>query len=638
MNDFKSLGLSDQTLATLEKKGFKIPTEIQALAIPLLLENKVDIIAQAQTGTGKTAVFALPLIQTLDTRLSGVKAIILAPTRELVIQVCEEIDSLRGNSNIRTAAIYGGQSIDIQLKKLRRGVDIVVGTPGRIMDHLNRRTLVLNQIQYFILDEADEMLNMGFIEDIEEILTDTPKEKRVLLFSATMPKQIKKLAENYMGEYTHIRSEVKLTTDLTEQIYFEVSRRNKVDALTKILEIETDFYGIVFCRTKADVDELTTNLYEKGMKVDNLHGDITQTLREKILGKFRNKKINILVATDVAARGIDVEDLTHVINYSIPMNPEAYVHRIGRTGRAGKKGTAITFVTPAELRKMKFIQKFTQADIVKQQIPQRQEIVQIRKKRVEGDIEQMLTQKNTEGYRKWAKELLEESSGEDIVTALLKYSFGGDLEDRPPGERRGRDDRVRDWKRDDRGPSDRDNRRSDNRDKKWSEDRGRDRNRDDRGPSNRDRRRPNDRGPSDRDSRRSNDRGPSDRDNRQDRPPADKKPSEPGEESRNTRLVMAMGKDDNLNKTRLVEMVKGKAGTDPRKISNIEILENMSYFTVPARDAKSILKFFRRTMMGKIPLIKKAGEDQKQGPKGKSEGKKDGRKRFTKERGRFVRP
>ena len=306
-----------------------------------------------------------------------------------------------------------------------------MGTPGRILDHIRRKTLILDRIEYFILDEADEMLNMGFIEDIEEIMEQTPKQKRVLLFSATMPKRIKKLAENYMGEYTHVRSEPQLTTDLTEQIYFEVRQKEKLDALLKILELESDFYGIIFCKTKADVEDLTNKLIEKGMKADNLHGDISQPLREKILGKFRNRKINILVATDVAARGIDVGDLTHVINYAIPNDPESYVHRIGRTGRAGKKGTAITFVTPSEFRKMKFIKKFTQAEIVKQKVPERQEIVDLRKKKVESDIERMLSQKETEGYRAWARELMEGSGGEDGRPARADSPDPGDF---PRGE------------------------------------------------------------------------------------------------------------------------------------------------------------------------------------------------------------
>lgn len=573
MNDFESLGLSYKTLATLEKKGFTTPTEIQTLTIPLLMENKVDIIAQAQTGTGKTAAFGLPLIEKLDPHTRDVQAIILAPTRELVIQVCEEIDSLRGNSKIRTAPIYGGQYIDVQFKKLKAGVNIVVGTPGRILDHIRRRTLILDRIEYFILDEADEMLNMGFIDDIEEIMKGTPKQKRILLFSATMPNRIKKLAEKYMGKYTHIRSEQQLTTDLTEQIYYEVGRRDKLEALTRIMEIESDFYGIIFCKTKMDVDELTVKLIERGMKADNLHGDISQPLREKILGKFRNRKINILVATDVAARGIDVEELTHVINYSIPQNPEAYVHRIGRTGRAGKKGTAITFVSPSELRKMKFIQKFIQADIVKQKAPRKDEVVDIRKKRVESDIERMISQKETEGYREWAKELLEDSSSEDLITALLKYSFGNDLVKVDGRERKTGDRKVYDWKRDDRETSERVERTTD-----------------------------------------------------------------PYGKTRKTRLFIAMGKKEKMNKEKLVEMICSKAGTFPDMISEIEVKDDFSFATVPANEAKAILKSFRRTLKGNQPLVRKAKDETKKFPKKDPKVKKLGSKKFRKEKGRFNRP
>ena len=614
MKDFRSLGLSEKTLATLERKGFETPTEIQLLAIPLLMENKVDIIAQAQTGTGKTAVFALPLMEKLDPKSRDVQAIILAPTRELVIQVCEEIDSLRGDTRITTAAIYGGQYIDIQFRKLKAGVNIVVGTPGRLLDHLRRGTLVLDRIRYFILDEADEMLNMGFIEDIETILKQTPKEKRVLLFSATMPGRIKKLAENYMGEYTHVRSEPQLTTDLTEQIYFEVSRKSKLEALTRVLDIERDFYGIVFCKTKADVSELTTQLMEKGMKVDNLHGDISQPLREKILGKFRDRRINILVATDVAARGIDVGDLTHVINYSIPQNPEAYIHRIGRTGRAGKRGTAITFVTPAELRKMKFIQKFTQADITRQKAPEKHENVDLKKKRVESDIDRMLSKKETEGYRKWAKELLEESSSEDLITALLKYSFGKDLEDGAGNGGTGRGERgVTDWKRDDR-PS-RDWKRDDRPSRDWK--------RDDRPPWDR---RRDDRPPQD---RRREDRPYSERGERPDR--SEREPSEQHGMIKTTRLFIAMGKKDNMNKGRVVELITRKAGTKSEKITDVTVMDDFSFITVPSKEAKSILKFFRRTMKGQHPLVMKAKDDQI------TPHKKGGSRRFTKEKGRYIR-
>jgi len=548
----------------------RAPTEIQVLTIPLLLGKDVDIIAQAQTGTGKTAAFALPLIEKLDPRKRGVKAIILAPTRELVIQVSEEIESLKGNSDINTAAIYGGQFINIQLRKLEKGVDIVVGTPGRVLDHIRRKTLVLDRVEYFILDEADEMLNMGFLEDIEEIFGETPDEKRVLLFSATMPERIRKLAESYMEKYVHVRSEPQLTTDLTEQIYFEVRRKDKFEALMRVLEVERDFYGIVFCRTKVDVGELTSMLIDRGMRADNLHGDIPQPLREKILGKFRDRKINILVATDVAARGIDVIELTHVINYSIPRNPEDYVHRIGRTGRAGKKGTAITFVTPTELIKMKFIQKFTKAEIVKQRAPDRNEIADIRRKRVESEIDGLISRKETEGYRRWARNLMEVSSGEDIITALLKYSFGKDLEEIPGMEGKKAGEGIVEGRRRVEGKT----------------------------------------------------------------ALRKKEPSETGGNSRMVRLSIAMGRKEKMNRGKVLELIGGRAGTPPEMIEDIEIADDRSYITVPSREAKSILKQFRRSYRNDKPLIMKVRKDLEEGKNGNPPERRPHRKK----KGRFARP
>ena len=429
MEKFKALGLSEENIRALSKKGFEEPTEIQAMTIPLLLKNEMDIIAQAQTGTGKTAAFALPLIEKLKPSARKVQAIILAPTRELVIQVCEEINSLKGHSNLVVAPIYGGQSIDMQLKKLRKGISIVVGTPGRILDHIRRKSLLLDGISYFILDEADEMLNMGFIEDIEKILKHTPQEKRVLLFSATMPDRIKKLAENYMGKYTHLRTKTKLITSLTDQIYFEVADQDKFEALCRIIDIESDFYGLVFCRTKIDVDKLVAHLHDRGYPSEGLHGDISQAQRERTLGKFRKQQTSVLIATDVAARGIDIINLSHVINYSIPQDPEAYIHRIGRTGRAGKQGTAITFVTPAEFRKLGFIRRIANADIRKQKVPEVKEIIDAKKKKIAEDIERIVYSGEINGYRQWAEVLIDKNPTEDVVAAILKYSFGKTLDE-----------------------------------------------------------------------------------------------------------------------------------------------------------------------------------------------------------------
>ncbi|MBD3419256.1 MAG: DEAD/DEAH box helicase [Chitinivibrionales bacterium] len=428
MEKFKTLGLSAENLLSLHQKGFEEPTEIQAKTIPLLLENKIDIIAQAETGTGKTAAFALPLIELIHTPAKNVKAIILAPTRELVIQICEEINSLKANDRLNVVPIYGGQSMMLQLKQLKKGAAIVVGTPGRILDHIERTSLRLGGVDFFILDEADEMLNMGFIEDIEKILGATKKEKRVLLFSATMPDRIKKLAEKYMDAYKHIRTQSKITATLTDQIYFEVANRDKFEALCRIIDIEDEFYGLVFCRTRNDVDQLAGHLVDRGYAADGLHGDIVQAQREKILAKFRKQQTSILVATDVAARGIDVNDLTHVINYSIPHNPEAYIHRIGRTGRAGKKGTAITFVTSSEFKTLGFIKRIAKTDIRKKNVPRVKEIIKARRNKIVNDISASIGREDSSEYVALATRLLKDNAPVDVLAAVLRKFLAQSLD------------------------------------------------------------------------------------------------------------------------------------------------------------------------------------------------------------------
>lgn len=438
MKNFDSLGLSPETVNAVKQKGFEEPTEVQAMTIPVMLNSECDIIAQAQTGTGKTAAFGLPLIDTIEENSPKVQALILAPTRELAVQVSEEIVSLRGNKKLSVVPVYGGQSIDQQLRRLKRGAQIVVGTPGRIIDHLKRKTLDLSDIKFLILDEADEMLNMGFVDDMEEIMKHTGKDKRTLLFSATMPDRIKNLAEKYMRDYEHISVKKKqLTTALTEQIYFEVKGSDKFEALCRIVDIEEAFYGIVFCRTKNDVDTITAKLTERGYDAEAIHGDITQVQRERTLGKFKMKSVNILVATDVAARGIDVNDLTHVINYSLPQDPESYVHRIGRTGRAGKQGTAVTFITPSEYKKLMFIQRIAKADIKKQNIPAVREIIKTRKKKIQNDLKDIIDGEIDEKFQKWSEKLLEDNSPSDIVSALLQYSFEESLSPEGYGEIKG---------------------------------------------------------------------------------------------------------------------------------------------------------------------------------------------------------
>ena len=421
---FRELGLTEKTLKPLAKKGFEQPSPIQALTIPALLNGDRDVIGQAQTGTGKTAAFSLPILERIDGRKGHIQAIVLAPTRELAVQVAEEMNSLVGKRSLHIVPVYGGQSIEFQKRQLNKGVDIVVGTPGRVIDLMERGVLKLGNIEYFVLDEADEMLNMGFVEDIEKILQNTNEDKKMLFFSATMPAEIMAIAKRYMKDPEILAVKKKeLTTNLTDQIYFEVKESSKLEALCRIVDIEKEFYGIVFCRTKNDVNELVGKLQDRGYDAEGLHGDISQNHREVTLKRFKSKRINLLVATDVAARGIDVNDLTHVINYAIPQEVESYVHRIGRTGRAGKQGTAITFITPSEYRKLLQIQRIVKTEIRKEKLPGVKDVIEAKRNRLVYDINQILAEGNTEGFTALAQELLAGDNAVDIVAALLKHSY-----------------------------------------------------------------------------------------------------------------------------------------------------------------------------------------------------------------------
>lgn len=431
MKSFDQLGLSNATLQVLAKKGFEAPTPIQAETIPAILNGNKDIIAQAQTGTGKTAAFGLPMLEILEGGSKYPQALVLAPTRELAIQVAEEINSLKGRKKLRTVPIYGGQSIELQLRSLSKGVDIVVGTPGRILDHIRRRTLKLSEISFMVLDEADEMLNMGFLEDVRDIMAKTPETKRTMLFSATMPKEILEVAKKYMRDYEVLTvTKGQLTVGKTDQIYFEVTSSNKFEALCRIIDIEDEFYGLVFCRTKSDVDKIANHLAERGYDADALHGDMSQNQRENILKKFRKGLVNILVATDVAARGIDVENLTHVINYSLPQGPEAYVHRIGRTGRAGKQGIAITFATPEEYRKLQYIQRVSKADIRKAKLPKVEELIETKKTRIKMALQRAANEPLKDEYMDLAAALLEQNEPANMLAALLQYTFQDELDEK----------------------------------------------------------------------------------------------------------------------------------------------------------------------------------------------------------------
>ena len=392
---FEDLGLNEETLKAVKAKGFEVPSPIQILAIPRLLEGDANMIAKARTGTGKTAAFGLPLVQKITNDEGYPQALILTPTRELAMQVCREIESFTNGRFPRLCAVYGGAGMASQLKELKRGVDIVVGTPGRVMDHLERGTLRLDKIKYFILDEADEMLDMGFIEDIEHIFGEANPESRILLFSATMPAPILKIAAEFMGDYEIIEEEAKPEEPiLTEQHYWLVREYEKIEALVRLIDLSPDFYGLVFTQTKSDADMVAKQLDERGYEAAALHGDIPQSQREKILARFRAKKTRILVATDVAARGIDIEGLTHVVNYALPYDGPTYVHRIGRTGRAGAKGLAYTLVRPEERRKIEFIKNFakkaTKGDLKEEEIPSVESVLDVKRTRLFSEMKDKL--------------------------------------------------------------------------------------------------------------------------------------------------------------------------------------------------------------------------------------------------------
>ena len=426
---FSSLGLSETMLRALSAKGFEEPTEIQREAIPLLMEEGTEIVGQAQTGTGKTAAFAIPILETVSEKSKLPEALVLVPTRELAVQVSEEINSLRGERKTRAVPVYGGASMAAQLKALERGAQIVVGTPGRILDHIRRGSLDLSCLAFLVLDEADEMLDMGFIEDIEAVLRAVPSEKRMLMFSATMPPEIMKLAEGFMKDPVIIRTQKQETpVETADQIYYEVREADKLEALMRIIDREESFYGVVFCRTKLQCDEIGTKLQDRGYDAAALHGDLSQREREAILHKMKEHQLSVLVATDVAARGLDIQDLTHVINYALPSDPEIYIHRVGRTGRAGKNGTAITFITPSEARKFSFIRRASRSDIRKEEVPAAEEVIESKRQRIQKSAEELLSGPVKTEYLELAARLLEGRNAEETVANLLGAIYKNELD------------------------------------------------------------------------------------------------------------------------------------------------------------------------------------------------------------------
>ncbi|WP_071848858.1 DEAD/DEAH box helicase [Alkalibacterium sp. 20] len=417
---FNELDLIPELLKSVKEMGFEETTPIQEQTIPLALEGR-DVIGQAQTGTGKTAAFGLPMLQKIDTSKHVVQGLVVAPTRELAIQTQEEIFRLSRDKKVKVTCVYGGADIKRQIQQIKGGAQIVVGTPGRLLDHIRRKTLRLDHVETLVLDEADEMLNMGFIDDIETIIKEIPKERQTLLFSATMPEPIKRIGVRFMNNPETVRIQTKtLAASTIDQYYTKARDNEKFDVLTRLLDVQNPKSALIFGRTKKRVDELSKGLEMRGYQAEGIHGDLSQSKRMSVLKDFKNGKMDILVATDVAARGLDVTGLTHVFNYDIPQDPESYVHRIGRTGRAGEEGVAVTFVTPQEMSYLHTIEKLTNQPLTALRPPTSDEALESQLQSAMKDIQKTIDENGLDKYTNAAEKLLVSYSSEDLAAALVK--------------------------------------------------------------------------------------------------------------------------------------------------------------------------------------------------------------------------
>ena len=584
MNLFTETNLSPEVLKAIGEMGFVSPTEIQKQTIPFISTDTRDLIALAQTGTGKTAAFTLPILDMIDDGSRKIQLLVLCPTRELCLQITKDIKNYsKYMKNIKTTAVYGGSSITDQIRSLREKPQIIVGTPGRVIDLINRKALDFSEIQYMVLDEADEMLSMGFKEDLATILSTTPETKQTYLFSATMNKEVERISKNYLtnphriavGSINEVKKNIK-------HEYYVVGYRNKKEALKRLIDANPNQYSILFCRTRMETQEVADFLMQNGYAADALHGDLSQAQRDTVMKKFRLKNIDILVATDVAARGLDVDSLTHVIHFSLPDDPEVFVHRSGRTGRAGKDGVSMSLIKPEESRKLKQIKQSTKIDIVEKKIPTGKKIIEAQ---VAGVFEKLFTEH--ENLVEFDDELIPDLSAftkEELVHQLLQlqlrdmalyYKDKDDLQDQKfnsddrGDSRRDRDGRGRDR---DRGGRDRDrggdrresgNRFGGNRDG-GSRDFGRDRD------------------GGNRDSGRDRDGG-----NREFR---DKKPRRNSEDM--VRFFFNLGKRDHLKKIDMLEIINKSTEKAKKRpdIGNIEILEKFSFFEVEKSFKDEVLK------------------------------------------------
>lgn len=517
---FDELNLSKELTKAIAELGFEEATPIQSQSIPVLLSGR-DLIGQAQTGTGKTASFGIPAIEKVDTSVKTPQVIVLCPTRELAIQVAEGLsDLVKYKKGIRIIPIYGGQSIDRQIRAVQKGAQIIIATPGRLLDHLERKTINFATVNTVVLDEADEMLNMGFISDIESILKKVPAERQTVLFSATMPKPILKLSEKYLKDPEHIKVVHKeLTVPNIQQFYYEVKPAQKLEILTRLIDVHNPKLSLVFCNTKRAVDNLVSHLETRGYSADALHGDMKQNQRDKVMTKFRNGKLDLLVATDVAARGIDVDDIDAVFNYDMPQDEEYYVHRIGRTARAGRTGMAHTFVVGKEHYKIRDIERYTNSKIVRKQAPSSEDVAEIRASTFLDDIRKAIGDgTDLKKYEHYIEKLVEEDfTTFEVAAALVKLLMQNEVKPVDVSEFSQKENRREYGSFDDERPRRKERKRDRDRDDRRGDDRRSDRRRDDRRDDRRsDNRRSDDRRNDKRDDRNSDRRSERNRDERSD--------------------------------------------------------------------------------------------------------------------------
>jgi len=571
VESFAELGLSEGLLKTLSEIGYETPSPIQAECIPVLLDGR-DLIGQAQTGTGKTAAFALPLMEQIDVKLTKPQALVLTPTRELAIQVAEALQSYaRKMPGFHVLPIYGGQSYTIQLKQLARGAHIIVGTPGRVMDHLERKTLNLDHLKTLVLDEADEMLRMGFIDDVEWILERTPEKHQTALFSATMPEQIRRVAQKYLVEPREIKiKSATATVAAVRQVYWQVSGMHKLDALTRILEVEENFdAAIIFVRTKNATVELADKLSARGYAAAALNGDLNQQMRERVIEQLKSGALDIVVATDVAARGIDVPRVSHVVNYDIPYDTEAYVHRIGRTGRAGRTGNAILFVAPREVSMLRSIERATRSPIAPLTLPSRADVTNKRVADFKASVVEVLNAEGLDFFANIVSQIAEEQNvgAEEVAAALAMMAQKG-----KPLQIAGEDPQPRPIAAvDSRRPAS----FADRERKPRFEERGE---------------RP-----------RFEDRG-GDKPRFEDRPRRDDRPSRPPTAGDMVRYRIDVGRDHGVQVKDIVGAIANEAGIESRFIGRIGLYDESSTVELPAGMPKEAENALKRTRVRGVPI------------------------------------